>query len=87
MMINIADPALSTTSPSTDISMISSYTENTFAMPWAYSTMNGTPVAGSLKPATIQYAYILYDKYGKSSNLSPLSELKVIERKKRKGDS
>ena len=35
-------------------------------------------IEGQLKGAAVQYAYILYNKYGNSSNISPLSQLKPV---------
>lgn len=42
-------------------------------------------IDGSLKSAAVQYAYILYNKYGNSSNLSPLSQLKPVTTNVAKG--
>ena len=57
-----------------EIQQISSAPEYTFG---GFKSIEKT--SGSLKPALVQYAYILYDKYGKSSSLSPLSKLCVVE--------
>ena len=73
MSINIVDPE--NTSPvKTDIKYISSYTEHAFA-----GISISSRISGHLRPAVIQYAYILYNKYGKSSNLSPLSNMRVVQ--------
>ena len=69
MMINIADPA-NASQPSTNISTISSFPEHQFK-----SISLSQLSSGSLLPAAVQYAYVLYNKYGNNSGLSPLSNL------------
>ena len=64
MQLNITEPT-----NSTDIKSISSSTEHTF------DQLTVTNLStGSLAPAVVQYAYVLYNKYGKSSQVSPLSK-------------
>jgi hypothetical protein len=58
---------------STDINYVLSSPAHDFGGFDSFSEING-----SLKSAAVQYAYILYNKYGNSSNLSPLSQLKPV---------
>lgn len=70
MYINVA---LNPSTPPTDINYISTIKEH---------ATNGfgqfTKISGSLKPAAVQYAYICYNKYGDTSQLSPLSPLQIV---------
>lgn len=70
MYINVA---LNPSTPPTDISYISSFSERVMGYFGSF-----TKIAGNLKPGIVQYAYILYNKYGNCSQLSPLSAPQVI---------
>ena len=73
MMINVVNPPLRNGNVSDDIIDISSYSQHAFG-----GFDNITTIDGNLKSSAVQYAYVLYNKYGKSSNLSPLSPLKIV---------
>ena len=76
MYINVA-PVPDPKHVETDISKISTTTEHTFG-----GFSNFIKISGTLKPAVVQYAYVLYNKYGNSSQLSPLSNPQVIAKDK-----
>jgi hypothetical protein len=67
MSINILDKG----NPQINISYLTTVKAHQMNKPVVTST--GT--AGTFKPGMVQYAYILYNKYGSHTNISPLSDM------------
>lgn len=54
-----------------DISYLTTIKNHTMYKP----TITLTGTSGSFKPGMVQYAYVLYNKYGSHTNISPLSDM------------
>lgn len=68
--LNIAD----VTTPKTEINEISAVLQHQFR---GFESI--TKVNGFLKPALVQYAYVLYNEHGSESQISPLSKPQIVK--------